>query len=143
MVMNIKYRLVSILETEYKFNYDFDFQSINPKSVSMQIGHAMKPAMEEDCITVSMKVNVVHTETNTILATNAISMIFGLSPIKKILSFDSNGSVTTQSSEILDTFITATLGALRGVLMKNLKGTPLSFVVIPLIPIEKLKAASE
>ena len=99
--------------------------------------------MEEDCITVSMKVNVVHTETNTILATNAISMIFGLSPIKKILSFDSNGSVTTQSSEILDTFITATLGALRGVLMKNLKGTPLSFVVIPLIPIEKLKAASE
>ena len=141
--MNIKYRLVSILETEYKFNYDFDFQSINPESVSMQIGHAMKPAMGEDCITVSMKVNVVHTETNTILATNAISMIFGLSPIKKILSFDSNGSVTTQSSEILDTFITATLGALRGVLMKNLKGTPLSFVVIPLIPIEKLKAASE
>ena len=141
--MNIKYRLVSILETEYKFNYDFDFQSINPESVSMQIGHVMKPAMEEDCITVSMKVNVVHTETNTILATNAISMIFGLSPIKKILSFDSNGSVTTQSSEILDTFITATLGALRGVLMKNLKGTPLSFVVIPLIPIEKLKAASE
>lgn len=141
--MNIKYRLVSILETEYKFNYDFDFQSINPESVSMQIGHAMKPAMEEDCITVLMKVNVVHTETNTILATNAISMIFGLSPIKKILSFDSNGSVTTQSSEILDTFITATLGALRGVLMKNLKGTPLSFVVIPLIPIEKLKAASE
>lgn len=143
MAMNIKYRLVSILETEYKFNYDFDFQSINPESVSMQIGHAMKPAMGEDCITVSMKVNVVHTETNTILATNAISMIFGLSPIKKILSFDSNGSVTTQSSEILDTFITATLGALRGVLMKNLKGTPLSFVVIPLIPIEKLKAASE
>lgn len=141
--MNIKYRLVSILETEYKFNYDFDFQSIDPESVSMQIGHAMKPAMEEDRITVSMKVNVVHAETNTILATNAISMIFGLSPIKKILSFDSNGSVTTQSSEILDTFITATLGALRGVLMKNLKGTPLSFVMIPLIPIEKLKVASE
>ena len=143
MAMNIKYRLVSILETEYKFNYDFDFQSINPESVSMRIGHAMEPAMEEDCITVSMKVNVVHTETNTILATNAISMIFGLSPIKKVLSFDSNGRVTTQSSEILDTFITATLGALRGVLMKNLKGTPLSFVMIPLIPIEKLKAASE
>lgn len=143
MAMNIKYRLVSILETEYKFNYDFDFQSINPESVSMRIGHAMKPSMEEDCITVSMKVNVVHTETNTILATNAISMIFGLSPIKKVLSFDSNGRVTTQSSEILDTFITATLGALRGVLMKNLKGTPLSFVMIPLIPIEKLKAASE
>lgn len=143
MAMNIKYRLVSILETEYKFNYNFDFQSINPESVSMRIGHAMKLAMDEDCITVSMKVNVVHTETNTILATNAISMIFGLSPIKKVLSFDSNGRVTTQSSEILDTFITATLGALRGVLMKNLKGTPLSFVMIPLIPIEKLKAASE
>lgn len=137
--MTIKYKLESITETEYKFNYDYNFQTIDSDSVSIQLGHIVKPSMEDNRITISMKVNVVCSETNTILATNAIAMTFGLSPIKEILSFDNNGNVTTQSSMILDTFITATVGALRGVLMKNLKDTPLSFVTIPLIPVERLR----
>lgn len=135
--MNIRYKLESIVETEYKFNYDYDFQGVNPDDVSIQIGHAIKPKMDDDRITISMKVNIVHNDTT--LVSNAIAMTFFLSPLKNILAFDSNGNVITQSSMILDSFMIATTGALRGVLMKNLKGTPLSFVTIPLIPIEKLK----
>lgn len=135
--MNIRYKLESIVETEYKFNYDYDFQGINPDDVSIQIGHAIKPKMDDDRITISMKVNIVHNDTT--LVSNAIAMTFFLSPLKNILAFDSNGNVITQDSMILDSFMIATTGALRGVLMKNLKGTPLSFVTIPLIPIEKLK----
>lgn len=138
--MDIKYRLESIVETEYKYNYDFNYESINPNAVSIQIGHAMKPYLEEDRIVVSVKVNIVHSETDTILVTNAISMGFGLNPIKDILSYDSKGNVTTQNSLILDTFMVATVGAMRGILMKNLKGTPLDFVTIPLIPIEKFRS---
>lgn len=135
--MNIRYKLESIVETEYKFNYDYDFQGINPDDVSIQIGHSIKPKMDDDRITISMKVNIVHNDTT--LVSNAIAMTFFLSPLKNILAFDSNGNVITQNSMILDSFMIATTGALRGVLMKNLKGTPLSFVTIPLIPIEKLK----
>lgn len=135
--MNIRYKLESIVETEYKFNYDYDFQGINPDDVSIQIGHSIKPKMDDDSITISMKVNIVHNDTT--LVSNAIAMTFFLSPLKNILAFDSNGNVITQNSMILDSFMIATTGALRGVLMKNLKGTPLSFVTIPLIPIEKLK----
>lgn len=69
-------------------------------------------------------------------------MSFGLSPIKSIISSDSKGNVTTQNTLVLDTFIIATIGALRGVLMKNLKGTPLDFVTIPLIPIENLRSTN-
>lgn len=51
----------------------------------------MKPLMDEDRIVVSVKVNIVHSETDTILVTNAVTLAFGLSPIKEILSLDNNG----------------------------------------------------
>lgn len=137
--MDVKYRLESITETEYRFNYDFSYESIVPDVVSIQIGHTMKPLMDEDRLVVSVKVNIVHSETDTILATNTVTLTFGLSPIKEILSLDNNGNVTTQNTLILDTFMVAAIGALRGVLMKNLKGTPLDFVTISLIPIENFR----
>ena len=138
--MDIKYRLESINEIEYRFNYDFNYDSLNPEMINIQIGHDMKPLMEEDRIVVSAKVNIVDSSTDTTLVTNAISMSFGLSPIKNIISYDNKGNVATQDTIVLDTFIIATIGALRGVLMKNLKGTPLSFVSIPLVPIEHFRS---
>lgn len=47
--------------------------------------------MDEDRIVVSVIVNVVHSETDTILVTNAVALTFGLSPIKEILLLDNNG----------------------------------------------------
>lgn len=137
--MDIRYRLESINETEFRFNYDFNYGSLSSEMINIQIGHDMKPFMEDDRIVVHAKVNIVETSTDTVLVTNAISMSFGLSPIKSIISFDSEGNVATQDTLVLDTFIIATIGALRGVLMKNLKGTPLGFVSIPLIPIENFR----
>lgn len=136
--MDIKYRLESINEIEYRFNYDFNYDSLDAEKINLQIGHDMKPFMEEDRIVVNAKVSVIDSTTDTILATNAISISFGLYPIKSIISFDSKGNATTQDKELLDTLIIATIGTLRGTLMKNLKGTPLHFVSIPLIPVENL-----
>lgn len=141
--MDIRYRLESIDEVEYRFNYDFNYDSLKSEMINIQLAHGMKPFLEEDRIVVSAKVNIVDSSTDTILVTNAISMSFGLSPIKSIISFDSKGNVTTQDTLVLDTFIIATIGALRGVLMKNLKGTPLNFVSIPLIPIENFRSLNK
>ena len=138
--MDIRYRLESINEIEYRFNYDFNYDSLNPEMVNIQIGHDIKPFMEDDRIVVRAKVNIVDSLTDTILVTNAISMSFGLSPIKSLISLDSKGNVSTQDPRVLDTFVIATIGALRGVLMKNLKGTPLDFVSVPLIPIENFRS---
>lgn len=141
--MDIRYRLESINETEFRFNYDFNYGSLSSEMINIQIGHDMKPFMEDDRIVVHAKVNIIETSTDTVLVTNAISMSFGLSPIKSIISFDSEGNVATQDTLVLDTFIIATIGALRGVLMKNLKGTPLGFVSIPLIPIENFRSTNK
>ena len=141
--MDIRYRLESINETEFRFNYDFNYGSLSSEMINIQIGHDMKPFMEDDRIVVHAKVNIVETSTDTVLVTTAISTSFGLSPIKSIISFDSEGNVATQDTQVLDTFIIATIGALRGVLMKNLKGTPLGFVSIPLIPIENFRSKNK
>lgn len=137
--MEIKYRLESINETEYRFDYDFNYESVSPETLNIQIGHDMRPLMEEDRIVVNAKVCIVDSITDKILVTNAISMVYGISPIKNVISFDKNGNVVTQDTLILDTFIVAAIGALRGVMMKNLKGTPLAFITIPLIPIEDIR----
>ena len=86
-----KYRLESITETEYRFNYDFCYEGIVPDMASIQIGHTMKPLMDEDRIVFFVKVNIVHSETDTILVTNAVALTFGLSPVKEILLLDNNG----------------------------------------------------
>ena len=140
--MDIKYRLESLNEKEYRFNYDFDYGSLSRENVSVLIGHELKPFMEEDRIIGNAHVKIVDSSTDTVLAANTISMAFGLSPIKSILSLDDEGNATTKDTQILDTFVIALIGALRGVLMKNLKGTPLDFVAIPLIPMENLRTTN-
>ena len=137
--MVIKYRLESINEVEYRFNYDFDYKSLDPHVIDVRVGQEMRPYVEDGRVAVSAKAEVVDSSTGIVLVTNVILMTFGLSPIKDIISFDSKGNVKTQDTMILDTFIVAAVGALRGVLMKNLKGTPLSFVSIPLIPLDELR----
>lgn len=141
--MDIKYRLESINESEYRYNYDFNYDSLNSEMINIQIGHDIKPLLDEDRIVVKAKVNIIDSATDSTLVTNAISMSFGLSPIKSIISIDSNGNIATQDTLVLDTFIIATIGAIRGVLMKNLKGTPLEFIKIPLIPIEHLRTTNQ
>lgn len=141
--MDIKYRLESINEIEYKFKYDFDYDSLSPEMINIQIGYDMNPHMNEDRIVVSAKVIIVENSSNTILATNAVALSFELHPIKNIISFDSKGSVLTKDTMVLDALIIATIGALRGILMKNLMVTPLNFVSIPLIPIEDFRSLNK
>ena len=43
---------------------------------------------------------------------------------------------------LIDTFISVCIGAIRGMLAKNLKGTPIESVVLPLVPMKVISANS-
>jgi len=137
--MNVKYRLESIVETEYKYNCDCIEETVKPEDVSIQIGHSINPVMDNNRIIVSVKANVVSKKSDVLLVTNTVVSSFEIIPIKEVISYDKDGNAATGNAMLLDTFIVTAVGALRGVLMKNLKGTPLDFVVIPLIPIEDFR----
>lgn len=141
--MEIKYRLESIAETEFKMDYDFDYSGLIPENLKVQVGHDIKPIMDKDQVIVKAKASLVYGEDEVELATNTVIMRFGLSPIKEIISVKDDGQFSTQNTLVLDTFLVAAIGALRGVMMKNLKGTPLEAFYLPLIPMEHFKAKSK
>ena len=141
--MEIRYRLESIAETEFKMDYDFDYSGLIPENLKVQVGHDIKPIMDKDQIVVKAKASLVYGDEEFELATNTISMRFGLSPIKEIIILKDDGSFSTQNTLVLDTFLVAAIGALRGVMMKNLKGTPLETFYLPLIPMEHFRAKSK
>ena len=138
--MEIKYRLESIAETEFKMDYDFDYSGLIPEKLKVQVGHDIKPIMAKDQIVVKAKASLVYGDEEVELATNTVSMRFGLSPIKEIITLKDDGTFSTQNTPVLDTFLVAAVGALRGIMMKNLKGTPLEAFFLPLIPIEHFRA---
>ena len=137
--MEIKYKLESIAETEFKMNYDFDYSGIVPENLKVQVGHDIKPIMEKEQIVVKVKASLVYGNEEVELATNSVIMRFGLTPIKEIITLKEDGTFSTQNTLVLDTFLVAAIGALRGIMMKNLKGTPLEAYFLPLIPMEHFR----
>lgn len=138
--MEIKYRLESIAETEFKMDYDFDYSRLIPENLKVQVGHDIKPVMEKDQVIVKAKASLVYGDEEVELATNSVIMRFGLTPIKEIIIFKEDGTFSTQDTLVLDTFLVAAIGTLRGVMMKNLKGTPLEAYFLPLIPMGHFRA---
>ena len=57
--MDIKYRLESIAETEFKLDYDFDYSGLIPEKLKVQVGHDIKPIMDKDQIVVKAKASLV------------------------------------------------------------------------------------
>lgn len=138
--MEIKYRLESIAEAEFKMNYDFDYSNLIPDKLKVQVGHDIKPIMEKEQVVVKAKASLVYGDEELELATNSVIMRFGLSPIKEIICLKENETFSTQNTLVLDTFLVAAVGALRGTLMKNLKGSPLEDFFLPMIPIEHFRS---
>ena len=137
--MEIKYKLESIAEIEFKMNYDFDYSGLNNDKLQIQVGHEIKPVMESDKIVIKAKATILIEDGWVILATNTIQMSFGLSPIKDVITIKGDGTFTSKNHSIIDTFLVAAMGALRGIFMKNLKGSPLENCYIPLIPLENIR----
>ena len=73
-------------------------------------------------------------EDEMVLATNSIAVDFFLSSLPE----QTPESIETNQPGLMDSLLQVTVGTLRGVLMKNLKGTPLEPFPLPLIPLSTL-----
>ena len=124
-------------------NYDFDYSGLVPENLKIMVGHDIKPILEKDQVVVKTKASLVYGDEDVELATNSVIMRFGLSPINEIITLKDDGTFSTQNTLVLDTFLVAAIGALRGIMMKNLKGTPLEAFLLPLIPIEHFRSNSK
>lgn len=139
--MDIHYRLLKMEESEFMFRPDFDFGSIDKNAVNYQFAHQMKVAPEKSQLALNMVVEITPLETNEVIARESIYCVFWMDPFDKVIEIKDEGFVTSEPL-LIDTFINIAIGALRGLLVKNLKGTELSGSVMPLIPMNVIRQNS-
>lgn len=131
--MDIKFSLEKIVETEFRFNYDFDYSAIEKSKIHYQISQNLRKK-DTDILNVSVSTRIVYGDDEIELLHNSIMSIFFVSPLDEILVSKDNESYESKHQDIIDTFFNITVGALRGILYKNSKDTPLNDIVLPLIP---------
>lgn len=67
---------------------------------------------------------------------------FIVKPFHRFVNDMQEADLKVSNPALIDTFISVCIGAIRGMLAKNLKGTPLEEVVLPLIPMSVISSSS-
>lgn len=137
--MEIRYRLDSMEETGFTYKPDFDYDKLDFNSIAYQFSHHLSVDQQKEEVSLWMTVAVKPEGSGTVLAREAIYVTFRVEPFSEVIHINSNGSFTTTAPQLMDTFFSVAIGALRGMLVKNLKGTPLAGSVMPFIPIDMIR----
>ena len=116
--MNIQYRIVRLDEVKYRFNFDYDYASLD--------------------IIVEINVRFMTDEVGKSLAEQGVRATFAVNPYDGVVGKTNGEGINIHAPELIDTFANVTIGALRGMIAKNLKGTPLEDCVLPLISMDFL-----
>ncbi len=139
--MEIHYRLQKMEESGFSFKPDYDYANNNTESVNFQFTHQLRPLPESGELSLSMDVEITPEKSSDVLAKQSIYCVFWLEPFDKVIQIKDDSFSTTEPM-LIDTFINIAIGALRGMLVKNLKGTPLAGAVLPLIPMDVIRQNS-
>ncbi|MBR1463491.1 MAG: hypothetical protein IJ604_09000 [Prevotella sp.] len=136
--MEIRYKIESMEETGFRYSPNFNYDSIDIDAVTYQFEHNLVPNAEKSELALGMKVEITPGKSNEILAEESVYAIFKIEPFDKVIQIKEGGFRTTETL-LIDTFVSIVIGALRGMLIKNLKGTPLAKSVMPLIPMDVIR----
>jgi len=133
--MEIRYKIESMEETGFSYSPNFNYDSIDIDTVTYQFAHTLVPNAEKSELSLEMKAEITPGKSNEVLAKESIYAVFRIEPFDKVIQIKDEGFRTTEPL-IIDTFVSIAIGALRGMLIKNLKGTPLAKSIMPLIPMD-------
>ena len=136
--MEIRYKIKSMEETGFSYSPDFNYDSIDVNAVTYQFAHNLVPNAEKSELSLGMITEITPERSNEILAKESIYAVFIIEPFDKVIQIK-EGSFKTTEPLLIDTFVNIVIGALRGMLIKNLKGTPLAKSVMPLIPMDIIR----
>jgi len=123
-------------ETEFSFNYEADYDKNVVKALNYKFSHRMQFSEADETVTVNLKVILASQDEQTEYARNSIRAVFGVRPFKEVFDHVNDETYQMKAPKLISTFINVAIGALRGFLVKNLKGTPLHECVLPLIPMD-------
>ena len=136
--MEIRYKIESMEESGFSYSPDFNYDAIDLNALTYQFTHNLIPNAEKNELSLGMTTEITPGNSNEILAKESIYAVFKIEPFDKVIQIKEGGFKTTEPI-LIDTFVNIVIGALRGMLVKNLKGTPLAKSVMPLIPMDIIR----
>lgn len=131
--MEIRYKIESMEETGFSYKPDFNYNGIDIGTMSYQFVYNLTPNADKGELALSMTVQITPEKSDVVLAQEDIYAVFKIDPFDKVISINADG-FSTKEHQLIDTFVSVAIGAIRGLLVKNLKGTSLAKSVMPLIP---------
>ena len=133
----IEFAIVGMQEDSYKFNYDVDFSNLNKDKLEFQLEHHITVSAEPQSIIILMRVHLMNGAEELVL--QGVRAIFKVKPFNNFVKEIQEGELKVSNPALIETFVSVCIGAIRGMLAKNLKGTALDDIVLPLIPMNVIK----
>ena len=130
--IDFKYQIVNLIETSYRYNYDYSYDGLNKKDVIYRLANNIKINSDKEIISIEYTVRLEAPQ-HIILVEDSIVIDYNITPINEIILQMKHGKINTNIPQLISTFNNIAIGALRGILAKNLKSTPLEGCVIPLV----------
>lgn len=132
--MQIRYNILSLKESEFKINYDYKLE--DKEAVTFEFFHNVRADGNAKTIVVEAGARINTAEGHVVLAEDSVRAEFSIMPFDEVVKQEDDKTFQTTVPQLVDTFINVTLGALRGFFAKNLAGTYLDDIVLPLIPMK-------
>ena len=132
--INIEYGIIELQEESYKFNYDIDLSQLDKAKLEFQFEHNISVSTQPEGVIITMRVHLMYNAEEVI--------VFAVKPFHNFVNEIQEDGFEVTNPSLIDTFISVCIGAIRGMLAKNLKGTPIESVVLPLVPMKVISANS-
>ncbi len=138
--MNIQYCISQIEETEFRYNYDFDYTQLPVSGGTvLQMGHEIKANVGTKEVVIGIQVEIYSEGDKTLLVRDIIRCTFGVTPFDEFVKGVTDNGIEVSAPLLMDTFINVAIGTARGMFDKNLKNTQLQNCILPLIPMDDIQ----
>ena len=101
--MEINYRLSTLNESEFRMNYDFDYNSFDIGDTHVEIGHEITTIPEKDLLIIVAKAVILYGDNGIELVADTIRMGFEVSPMDGFITKKDQDQILVKSPEIMDT----------------------------------------
>lgn len=135
--MEISYSIRQMVEDHYMYNFNFDYDHLLREKIVFQLSHHLE--INEKNEEIIVYVSVKYSSNDETLAEQGVRSVFFVSPLHDLVTKVSDGGIEVCDSCLVETFVNVCIGALRGMLVKNLKGSRLDGVILPLIPMDVIR----
>ena len=137
--MEIRYKIESMEESGFFYKPDFGSDGFDVNTVTYQFTHSFSPNAKDSELSLTVTAEITPMGSNEVIAKETVYAVFKIEPFDKVVMQIEDGGFKTTEPMLIDTFINIVIGAIRGLLIKNLKGTYLAKSVLPLIPMSVIR----